>query len=65
MNFEIKTPTPRNHVLNCRVTAANKSYIQRLATRHKMSESYIVDQLIDKCREADGAGNKRKPARSN
>ena len=63
--FEIETPEPRSEVINCRVTFHNKSFVNKLAEKHVVSESFIVDQIIGHFKKGYSDSNKGKPKRSN
>jgi hypothetical protein len=63
MSLEIKAPESRKTVVACRLTLPNKKFIEKLARRFDASESYIVNQVVEKAR-LESASNKEKSRRS-
>lgn len=55
MNVDL--PSKRNTILYARVTEKNKAYITKLAKKKEVSESSLIDHIIERFRSAS---NKRK-----
>lgn len=61
----IEPPEPRTAVMSCRITEDNKKFLRQAAKKHGVSESYIVNQVLNQVRIIEGDSNKGKPRRSN
>ncbi len=63
--MEIETgmalPSKRTEILYTRITERNKKFVRKLAEKQSISESALVDYIIDKFRK-DHACNKKKPS---
>jgi hypothetical protein len=63
-SLKIDSPETRDCVISCRVTEANKRYVEKLAKKYGSSEAYIVNQIIEQFRQVENDSNKAKPRRN-
>lgn len=63
MEAVTKLPEKRTEVLYSRITPRNKKFIVRTAKQRDVSESVLIDHILDHFREQN-AGDEKKSRRS-